>query len=485
MALVLFSVIVVAYENRYRTAVRQEIQTSLIAEQEVAASVAAQKLGNYIVDVAGKLRLMAGQASALGAGGSDAHDSLERIARHDLDRNWVSAIYLVGADFSDTGRPRRAFRFDDDLRDTVAEADHGQAARPCAEQWREISEHLAAYRDDRDLTCRISQTLVLANRRLGQVLSAPLRAPDGRVDGLVAALLPVTFETDHLNVSSAETGKGLWIFTADSELLGDRFGRTPDLAAVSALTASDQRETLRTDHWVLTVAPVAHGAGRPWAVVAAMPTHEFDQLVAARLGGPWTRQLLVTLACGNFIGLCVLLTLRHWREQVAVFRIQAERDALTNVYTRRFLDREAEMLCRRYRQMGVMMVDLNDFKQHNDTLGHPTGDHMLREAAELLTHSLRGEDLVIRLGGDEFVCLLPMADDQTLRAIERRIRASLQDWNAAAGRSGITLSLAIGLAAGPSSRLDHLIHEADQQMYADKARFKRRTRPDGAAAQAH
>lgn len=469
MGLVLFSVLVVAYENRYRTAVRQEIETSLIAEQEVAASVAAQRLGSYIIDVTGKLRLMAGQAAAMGSC-QGADSALERMARHDLARNWVAAIYVVEGDFAETRRPRCTYRFDDDVPDP-AKADAAVGGRD-ADQWNEMASHLAAYRADAALPCCISRTLILSNRRLGHVLSAPIVGPDGRPAGLVAALLPVTFETDQLSVSSADSGKGLWIFTADSELLGDRYGATPEIAPVATLASSDHRETLRTDKWILTVTPVSHGAGRPWSIVAAVPTHDFDRQVAARLGGPWTRQLLVTLACGNFIGLCVLLTLRHWREQVAVFRVQAERDALTDVYTRRFLDREAEMLCRRYRQMGVLMVDLNDFKRHNDTLGHPTGDHMLREAAELLAESLRGEDLVIRYGGDEFVCLLPMADDQTLRTIELRIRGALQDFNAVHAQSGITLSLAIGRAAGASSRLDALIHEADQQMYADKARCK-------------
>ncbi len=480
VGLVLFSVVVVAYENRYRTAVKQEIETSLIAEQEVAASVAAQRLGSYIIDVTGKLRLMAGQAAAMGSS-QGADSALARIARHDLSRNWVAAIYVVGSDFAETRRPVCAYRFDDDVPDPAAS---GAAADGCSEdQWDEVASHVAAYRGDAGLPCRISRTLVLSNRRLGHVLTVSIVGCDGRAAGLVAALLPVTFETDLLRGSSSDSDKGLWIFTAESELLGDRYGATPEIAPVVTLASSDRRETLRTDKWVLTVTPVSHGAGHPWSIVAAVPTRDFDRQVAARLGGPWTRQLLVTLACGNFIGLCVLLTLRHWREQVAVFRVQAERDALTDVYTRRFLDREAEMLCRRYRRMGVLMVDLNDFKRQNDTLGHPTGDQMLREAAELLSQSLRSEDLVIRYGGDEFVCLLPMADDQTLRTIEHRIRGALQDFNAIHAQSGMTLSLAIGCAAGASSRLDALIHEADQQMYADKARCKTHTRPAVAAAQ--
>jgi len=471
IGLILGSILIVAYENRYRDAVRDEIQTSMLWEQEVMASLAAQRLGSYVTDVTAKLRLISQQASSSDSD-STSRETLARIARYDIDRNWVAGIYVVGPNFADTRTPRQMFRFDDDL---VVGQDNGAtpAEDPRAQEYREIVAHLEHYGQHPGETCRLSRTLKLSNGREGQVLTVSTRDTAGNLAGLAAALLPVAFEVDQLKASAGESGKNLWIHTSDRQLLGDHFGPVPPVAEVARLASSGLRDTVRTDKWVLTVSPVSHGANQPWTLVAATQKDGFDRAVMARLGGPWSSSLLVTLACGNFVGLCLLLSLRHWREQTAVFRIQAERDTLTGAYSRRFLDGEANMLGRRFEKMGVLMVDLNDFKRHNDTLGHPTGDYMLKETARLLSASLRQEDLVIRLGGDEFLLLLPAADEQMVSAVTSRIREAIQQWNFNNTKPGVELSFAIGQAAGKSSALQQLIEQADQRMYDDKARFKK------------
>ncbi|NIA21794.1 MAG: diguanylate cyclase [Anaerolineaceae bacterium] len=473
IALILGSVLIVAYENRYRHAVRDEIQTKMVNDQEVVASVAAERLGSYVTGVTAKLRLISQQAVASGSG-SSSHETLARIARYDIDRNWVAGIYIVGRDFDKVRKPRQVFRFDDDV--PAGRDDAGPAEGRETLEYDEIVAHLRNYEEQPEATCYISRTLKLSNGRQGQVLTVPTRDAAGNLVGLVAALLPVSFEVDQLKVSAADSGKSLWIYTSNQELLGDHFGPTPAAEEVAQLVVAGLRDTTRTDRWVLTIWPVSHGVGRPWTLVVATRKDSFDRSVKARLGGPWTRSLLITLACGNFVGLCLLLTLRHWREQVAVFRVQAERDTLTKVYSRRFLDREANVLCQRFEKLGVLMVDLNDFKHCNDTLGHPTGDYMLVEAAKLLSDSLRQKDLVIRIGGDEFLLLLPMADQQMVAAIASRIGEAVEQWNLNNARPGIEISLALGQAAGNSSDLLLLIELADRRMYDDKARFKKEKR---------
>ncbi len=471
IGLILGSILVVAYENRYRGAVRHEILTSMLSEQEVMASLAAQRLGSYITSVTAKPRLISQQAAASGSE-STSRETLARIARYDTGRNWVAGIYIVGRGFADTRTPREVFRFDDDM--VVGEDSAATPAEdPLAQEYREIVAHLEHYGQHPDETCRLSRTLKLSNGREGQVLTVPTRDTAGNLVGLAAAILPVTFEVDQLKASAAESGKNLWIHTSDRELLGDHFGPVPPVAEVARLASSGLRDTVRTDKWVLTVSPVSHGANRPWSLVAATQKDGFDRAVMARLGGPWTPNLLVTLACGNFVGLCLLLSLRHWREQTAVFRVQAERDTLTKVYSRRFLDGEANVLCQRFQQMAVLMIDLNDFKRHNDTLGHPTGDFMLQETAKLLLASLRRGDMVVRIGGDEFLVLLPMANERTVAAVASRIREAMEQWNINNTVPGIELSFAIGQAVGASSDLQRLIEQADHHMYDDKARFKK------------
>ena len=418
-ALILFSVLIVAYENRYRSAVRHEIETRLKGKQEAAALVAAHRLRGYLGDVTSKLHLIAGLA-ATGWQNDAPSAAVVEIARHDTDRNYVAGIYIVDRDFTGAAPPRQVIAIDDDVLLTPAEAE--DFTWRTAEEYGELVRQLRHYDDDLSATCCISNTLTLNMGRTGQVLSVPVREADGSIRGLVAALLPTSFEISQLERSGAEAGHNMWVLTSDGHMLGDWFGPPAEVEEVARVAAADCLNTVETSKRVLTVSPVFFFGSRPWTLVAAQPAHSFHGTVMSNVGGPWTRRLLLTVACGNFLGLVVLLTLRHWREQITVLRAQAEHDPLTNVYSRRFLDREAAVLCRRVSRLGLLMIDLNEFKRHNDTLGHYIGDQMLKAAAGVLTSAVRGEDFVVRLGGDEFLVLLPLADDEMVVTIEARIR---------------------------------------------------------------
>lgn len=97
----------------------------------------------------------------------------------------------------------------------------------------------------------------------------------------------------------------------------------------------------------------------------------------------------------------------------------AMRDELTGLYNRRYLNeslkREVSRSRRTGRPFAVMMIDVDDFKRFNDTLGHAAGDAVLRAIGEYLTSSSRGEDIVCRYGGDEFVLLMTQASQITMR----------------------------------------------------------------------
>lgn len=468
-ALVLFTVLVVAYENRYRRAVKHEIETRLVARQEALALVCGQRLRDYLADVGAKLDLM---SQVLAASGMEAapRGTLEQIARHDVERNWVTGLYVVDSDFKGDDLPRYVIPIDDKM--VSATADGRAFSEQAATEYAELVGHLAYYRENREVRWHISEVLKLNVGGHGQVLTAPVVGADGRAVGLVAALLPTAFQIDQIERSAAMSDYGLWILTADGQLLGDHSGPEPDPQEVSRVAAGGGLTTRVADGWVMSISPVVHGGTRPWTLVAAQPTYEFQRTVEDRVGGPWTRRMLVTVACGNFLGLVVLLTLRHWREQITVLRSQAEHDSLTDAYSRRFLDREATLLCRRIGKLGIMMIDLNEFKRHNDTLGHYIGDEMLKATAELLRSVMREQDFVVRFGGDEFLVLLPLADQEMVNTVEARIREAVEMWNLDNPLPGARLSLAIGSTAGRSRELDQLIQQADERMYADKARFK-------------
>ncbi|MFA1549565.1 putative bifunctional diguanylate cyclase/phosphodiesterase [Actinomadura chokoriensis] len=119
---------------------------------------------------------------------------------------------------------------------------------------------------------------------------------------------------------------------------------------------------------------------------------------------------------------------------------------------------------------GLFLLDLDRFKEVNDTLGHPTGDRLLQLVAHRLTHSVRPGDLVARLGGDEFAVLLPTVRDETAaREVAARLRAALSEPVRLDGMS-FDLEASVGIALFPDHAPDFelLLQRADVAMYNAK-----------------
>jgi diguanylate cyclase (GGDEF)-like protein/PAS domain S-box-containing protein len=161
-------------------------------------------------------------------------------------------------------------------------------------------------------------------------------------------------------------------------------------------------------------------------------------------------------------------------------RHQALHDPLTGLPNRvLFADRLSHALVRRGDPsvgMAVMFVDLDDFKDINDTLGHAAGDELLRLVGARLTSVTRAEDSVGRLGGDEFAFLLEEASaTQAEAAAQRILRALGQPFEL--GTSTVALTASIGIAVrdrlahdgDPSDVAEELLRDADTAMYAAKS----------------
>lgn len=149
-------------------------------------------------------------------------------------------------------------------------------------------------------------------------------------------------------------------------------------------------------------------------------------------------------------------------------------DALTGLPNRTLLaDRMLQMLVRAKRNndmMAVMFIDLDDFKNVNDTLGHSLGDVLLKEAAQRVSSCLRAGDTVARLGGDEFVILLPdLADAQDVAAVAEKIQQSLSQLFIIEQHE-IYAGASIGISIFPAdaSEMDGLLAAADTAMYHAK-----------------
>ncbi len=144
-------------------------------------------------------------------------------------------------------------------------------------------------------------------------------------------------------------------------------------------------------------------------------------------------------------------------------------DELTGLGNRRdFLARARTALAigRRQRHgVGIVMVDLDRFKDINDSHGHQAGDGALVRVARILRQELRATDTAARLGGDEFVVLLPQADTASAVTVAERIRAAVADDVA---EPALTVTIGCVVSGNTRAQLAGLIRAADQALYAGK-----------------
>ena len=174
----------------------------------------------------------------------------------------------------------------------------------------------------------------------------------------------------------------------------------------------------------------------------------------------------------------LVLTLRDITERRAMeeeLRHQAFHDALTGLPNRAlFDDRLGQALRRSLRggtQPAVVIIDLDDFKAVNDSLGHGAGDELLVECARRFENSIRGTDTAARMGGDEFAILIDDADaDRAARDVAQRLRAALAEPITIEGRP-ILVEASLGVAvASPGMAAEDVLRNADIAMYAAKNR---------------
>ncbi len=153
-------------------------------------------------------------------------------------------------------------------------------------------------------------------------------------------------------------------------------------------------------------------------------------------------------------------------------REEAVLDPLTQLLNRKALEQRARELTQQSLlaedPIGVVIGDLDHFKRINDTLGHATGDAVLRDVAYLIRKQLRAFDLVYRLGGEEFLLLLPGSNADDASDIAERLRVAI----AAEPRGGVPITMSFGVAAtepGEAFDLEDVAAAADRALYVAKA----------------
>ncbi|WP_051448976.1 EAL domain-containing protein [Tolumonas lignilytica] len=179
---------------------------------------------------------------------------------------------------------------------------------------------------------------------------------------------------------------------------------------------------------------------------------------------------------GNLGGLVgVILDISERKQMEETIWHDANYDALTGLPNRRLLqDRLNEELKRAHRnnhQLAVLFIDLDRFKEINDTLGHNEGDKLLIQAAQRIRTVLRISDTVARQGGDEFIVILPDISDTAMsELVAKRIISSLtMPYDLNGQQAHISASIGIACYPDDSSEMETLIRYADQAMYAAKS----------------
>jgi diguanylate cyclase (GGDEF)-like protein len=147
-------------------------------------------------------------------------------------------------------------------------------------------------------------------------------------------------------------------------------------------------------------------------------------------------------------------------------------DSLTGCYNRRFFDQIERHELQRHRRYGtplsVMFVDVNRFKQLNDTLGHEAGDAALRAIGDLLRRHIRESDYVIRWGGDEFLLLMTCTFSQAQQKAAELKNEFKADPATSTLPGGVGLSLGAAQVSDVDSSLNEALRLADERMYQDK-----------------
>jgi len=323
--------------------------------------------------------------------------------------------------------------------------------------------------------------------------SRPLTSPDRGFSGIVAVAVHAGYFTSGYESRVMGDRGVLGLIGTDgvfrARRTGDEVsagGRIDYDALVREADSSQQPAPVQVNDWDgaerYTVARKLYDL--PLAVVVGLSREE--QLAPAR---NLERIYIQRAAIASVLVAAVIAVLGRlsWQLQKARTRVMEERmaharrvehlafhDNLTDLPNRAFFNRllgQSMQQASRYdKRLALLFLDLDHFKEINDTLGHEAGDNVLREVAHRLKQSVRESDIVARLGGDEFVVMLPEVERGTrvARVAEKILAAVARAYTLAGQEFRITVSIGIALYPDDGDDVDALLNNADVAMYHAK-----------------
>ncbi len=153
--------------------------------------------------------------------------------------------------------------------------------------------------------------------------------------------------------------------------------------------------------------------------------------------------------------------------------LTAQIDPLTETFNRRCLEplltKEIASAERRHTALSIAMIDLDNFRNINNSHGHSVGDRVLKVAVDIMRRTLRASDSIIRYGGDEFVIVMPDTNADQASCALQRLLGNIVRWNQTPEIPDVILSLSVGIAAYATGvTIGELLDEADRKMYEVK-----------------
>lgn len=403
-------------------------------------------------------------------------------------QHWITHFYFIGTDRHMFLRVQKPERFGDRIdRHTLLGAEqsgrksaglelgpHGVFTLRVVAPWRDASGKPLGYVE---LGIEIDRTLA-------------------QLSELTQAALFMLVDKKMLERESWEAGmamvgrRGDWTLFTDHVLVGATLQADATLLAgevLSAVTAGGHihRETIDGRTLVFERIPMTDVGGRKVGMMLVMM-----DLTAAEAA---QRRILATiLAVALLVGAVLIVLadrilnhvyarLSDTRSERDFFLEKAERDGLTGLFRQdifyRVLQQQVDTASVQGESFAVLMVDLDLFKQINDSHGHRTGDMVLQAVANLVTDCVRPDDTVARYGGEEFAVILPGMATDSACAVAERIRGCVEDhpFLSAQGTFHVTLSVGVAVWPGDGTRYEDLVTAADAALYVAKRGGRNRT----------
>ena len=178
---------------------------------------------------------------------------------------------------------------------------------------------------------------------------------------------------------------------------------------------------------------------------------------------------------GHLVVQCAFIDISRQKQQLSEAVKSASRDSLTGLKNKRALEQEMDLVIEESGNAGAFLIlDLDNFKNVNDTCGHPQGDRVLQLFAACMKNTFRGDDFTGRMGGDEFVVFMRNVNER--QKISRKAEQLMENFQSSLPKEfkGCSLSVSMGIAVAPDdgTTFPVLYQKSDKALYEAKKRGK-------------